>query len=500
VSGRLASALLLCAALTACRAANAPSTPAGVIVAFPSVPRSLVSYRSSDEFSASALRNAYEPLVDLGRDLSLVPCLAESWYSPDDLTWVFRLRRGVTFHDGRPLQAQQVAAVLREASADPASRRSFRDIVSRIEAPDDGTVVVHTYQPSGMLHSVLNVTYIGLDSGVPGRPPVGTGPYRVAEWKPGQRLALEAFEGHREGVPAIRRLEFRGVPDARERARLLRSGEADLAVDVPLEEMDALAGTPGLRVASRQGLRVVHLGMNVLAAGANPLRDRRVREAIATAIDRPALVSGPQRGRADLMEELIPPEVFGHVGTLPARAYDPPRARRLLAEAGYASGFRTTLDYIHGRHQAIDAVAEAIAAALGQVGVKVEPRPATLEQFRDRVSVRKETALFLMGWLSATGDAATTMGSLVRTPSGGGFGLYSTYSDAEVDRFLAEASGLLGRAQRKTALQEAATRVHDQVAVVPLYRQRDLYAFKERLDFDPRLDRRIRGQEIRWRP
>ena len=479
----------------------APSRWSRLVVAYTSGPPSLLSYMSTDEISASILRNVYEPLVDFARDLTLVPCLAESWYTPDELTWVFRLRPGVRLHDGRPLQTRQVATFLERASRDPNARRSLGKAIATVEAPDGRTLVIRTTRPYGWLPNSLAGLPIAVGAQREGALPVGTGPYAVKTWTPGGDTVLEAFADHRDGPPSIRRLEFRVVPDTHDGVQMLRRGEIDLMVDVPSEDQPALQAQPGIRTLSRPGLRVVFLGMNTLKESKrelHPLRDLRVRRAIALAIDRKTIIESQLAGNADLVDELVAPDVFGAHGDLPPRPFDLAVARRLLASARPAGGVRMTLDFVPGRYPNIEAVAEAVASGLRDLGIEVAAKPSDLATFRERVSVKHQADLFLLGWLSSTGDAGTTFENLIQSPAPLAFGVYSSYSNPEVDRLLTDIARPIGAQDRKALLLEVGRIVYDDVPVVPLYRQRDVYACAAGLEFTPRVDRRIRGAEIRW--
>jgi len=495
----------LCLGLLGCGRPGPGPAPSRLIVAYPSGPSSLVSYASNDEFTASVLRNAYEPLVDIASDLSFKPCLAESWHSPDERTWVFRLRAGVRLHDGRTLTATHVVEFIERANRDPASLRGTGNALRSIEATDERTMVMRTQRHYDLIPQRLVFMLIQVPSSRPEAPPLGTGPYVVSSWSPHGDAVLEAFDSYRDGAPAIRRLEFQVVTDARERTQRVRRGEAHLTIDLPTDELADLEATPSVSLATQQGLRVVFLGLNCRAEqlahagpGPNPLRDPRVRQAIALAIDRERLVQGPLGGQADVVEELVPPEVYGHHGGLEPRGYDPAAARRLLAEAGLGHGFQVTLDYIPGRYRANDGVVKRLSADLGGVGIEIRPRANDRRSFGERVSSTTGSAMYLLGLLTATSDAATAFEALVHTRQPG-YGLYSGYSDPEVDRLLAEAAGPLSQGDRKLVLKAVAARIHSQLPVIPLYRQRDLYAFDARLAFQPRLDRRIYGSEIRWR-
>jgi len=499
---RLATAILFVSAV-GCRQ-TAPATPPeqSLVVLCPALPKYLVPYAATDEFSLSVLRNVYEPLVDAGAGLGLTPALAESWHNPDPVTWVFRLRHDVRLHDGRVLTAADVVRYLEAANNDRDHRGASERYIAGVEARDADALVLKTREPTSLLHSFFNANLIAIESGDGGL--VGTGPYEVREFVPGERVVLAAFPDYRDGPPPIRRVEFRAETDAAARARLLAEGAAQLTLDVPSADFAALASSQRVRAIASRGLRVSYLCMNSIArrradGSPNPFLDRRVREAIALSIDRTALVRGPLDGYADVLDEIVPEEVFGHHGGLAARLPDRARARRLLAEAGHGRGFEVSLDYITARHRGMDAVASSIAEQLRPLGIDVTPRPATMTEFRARVSERRDSELFLMSWLNSTGDAAAVLNVLVHSPAGGA-GRYSGFADAQMDALLARTFQPLGHLQRRELLRQVAERVHDSVALVPLYRQHDLWLAARGLDFTPRPDRRIRVFEMRFGP
>jgi peptide/nickel transport system substrate-binding protein len=225
-----------------------------------------------------------------------------------------------------------------------------------------------------------------------------------------------------------------------------------------------------------------------------------VRQAVARAVDRQALVAGPLGGHAELIEELVAPPVFGYDGKIPPTPYDAAAARRLLAEAGYANGFAVDLEYMPRKYRAMDAVARALTAQLGRVGIRLRPRPFEASDLLPRVE-RREPTFYLWGWISTGGDAGVTYDYLVRSP-GQGYGVDNGggYANPEVDRLLEQAAQLLRSDDRRAALQAVARRLHADRPVLPLYLQTDLYAMARDLDFRPRADRRVRGIELRWKP
>ncbi len=505
-SGGRGLGLCLAAALFAC---GRQEPRAGLVVALPAGPVSDAPNAYNEEITNSILSNVYETLATVDPNLSLQPALAESWHSPDDLTWVFTLRRGVRLHDGRDLQATDVAASLEHARTSPASRRRNQlGFVTSIEATDRRTVVIRTRQPTEPLPLRLSTVVVWARAKRPGDPPVGTGPYRFRSFTVGGDVELEAFQDHWQGPPPVASARFVVVPDASERVRRLRQGKVDLVLDVPAEAIPRLRSDPSLRFATRAGLRVLFLAMDYsrekspwVRTAKNPFLDKRVREAVALAIDREGLVRGPLRGTAQRVEEIVSPEEHGgDKDKLFPRAHDPARAKALLADAGYAQGFSVTLDYIAKKYRAIDEVAKAVAHDLGAVGIKVALRPGSVSEIIGRVESR-DTSFYLLGYTNATGDASLSYEYLLHTP-GNGYGLDNGggYSNPELDGLLARALATRVPEESRALFSHMARLVYDDIPVVPLYRQDDLFAYSARIAFTPRLDRRIRVADVRVAP
>ena len=503
----LTSALVvLCAAalLPACRRPQPP--PARVVVAYPVGPASLDPDAAGEEYSISILSNLYETLVDLDHALAVQPGLAASWFMRDDLTWVFVLREGVRLHDGRPLGAADVARSLERSRTGPDSRRQGElTAVASVETEGEQNVVVRTKFAFAALPNRLATVPISVPAAPPGAHPLGTGPYQVARWTPKGDTTLQAWSGYRSGEPRVRELTFRAVAKAEDRVALLREGEAHLMVDVPVESLSELRAA-GRRTLSQKGLRVISLVMDSgresnpeVSTSRNPFRDVRVRRSLAMGLDRAALVVGPLGGDADVVDQIVPPSVFGFHRDLPHLPFDRTEARRLLAEAGYADGFTVSLDFMPARYRAIEGVVGSLITQAAQLGIRITPRPLDATDFFARTG-RRESALYLLGWMSTSGDANATYDFLIHS-RGGGYGTQNAggYASRETDRLIEEASRCLDPHERLSILQGVAERIRADMPLVPLYRQTDLYGLFADLEFEPRVDRRIRGAHLRWR-
>ncbi len=484
-----ASALALVALQCACGPSSKP-----LVVAVPAGPAMLRPNGLNEEFTLSVLSNVYETLVDLDGGLALRPGLAESWHSPDDLTWVFKLRRGVRLHDGRELTAPLAARSLEDARTHPESRRRLQlSMIETIETPDDRTLVLRTSRPFDPLPARLSNVHVWAPAADGGH--VGTGPYEMRHWEPGGDARLSAFPGYRQGHARIADLEFRVLADAGQRVAALRDGRAQLAVDVPAEALEPLRRTRGIETIVQNGLRVLFLAMDAQVR----FRDPRLRRAVALAVDRAALVRGPLGGYAEVVEEIVSPqELGGQQQELPGRRHDPALARRLVAEAGFASGFDVDLEFMPQKYRAMEAVARAIAADLSAVGIRARLLPRTPSEMLARVE-RQQTALYLLGWISDNGDGRMSYEYLLHSPIAG-FGLDNGggYSNPEVDALIERSLARLDGLDRRAVLSRLARLIYDDVPVLPLYRQADLYALDAGLDFRPRLDRRVRAYDMSW--
>jgi peptide/nickel transport system substrate-binding protein len=439
------------------------------------------------------MSNVYEALVDLDPLLQLRPGLAESWYTSDETTWVFRLRNGVHLHDGRVLSAQDVATSLTHAGRDPGSRRRVQLAAVRDVTAEGQTVVIRTTGAFSALPLRLANVYIW-SSGWGGQPE-GTGPYRISSSTPSETV-LEAFDGYRSQPPAIRRLNFRVVPEVDERVRQVSVGEAEFMIDVPAQRVDRLP--KGVQFQAVKGLRVFLLGLSCEPGKENPFSDVRVRRAVSMSINRDQVVA-PAGGYAQGVDRIVSPEELGghHAGVLPQK-YDPERARALLKEAGYTKGFDADL-YLSIKYRHTEVLLDEAVRQLGTVGIRVHPHVLPVEEYVKRIEGH-DMPLFLLGWVSDTGDGRVSYDYLIHTRSGlMGLDNGAGYSNPETDALIEAAS----RTNAPDVLGSLFARLEQQVAedapLIPLFRQDDLYAYPVDLLYTPRLDRRLRFETARWR-
>lgn len=296
----------------------------------------------------------FNGLTRMREDLVVEPDLAESWTYSDDLTrWTFRLRRGVKFHNGREMVADDVVAFYRRL-LDPANNapsRSNYDMVASVSAPDAHTVIFELSSPYGGFADILSdrqvkITPRDMVDQLSTRP-VGTGPFRFESYTPGDRMVLSRNPDYFEpGMPKLAGVELRIIPEMSVKLAALQSGDIDVVWDLPLDQVKSLAGRSGLRVDSVPTASWDAAIMNNLIP---PFNDPRVRRAFNLAVDKADVVELTLFGQGVSTISPIPPTHPFYASDTPVPKADPPAARRLLAEAGHPGGVRVPIIVPVGR-------------------------------------------------------------------------------------------------------------------------------------------------------
>lgn len=427
--------------------------------------------------------NVLEPLIfqDI-RDASLTPRLATAWERVDDTTWRFTLREGVTFHDGTPFNADAVVhSVDRLFSEDISSmnrNQFFGDNLLTATVVDELTVDLSVETPDPILLTriaqiMMTSTETPMDQLV--REPVGTGPYVFEEWSPGQEIVLTRNEAYWGEAPQIAQVTYVWRSEPTVAAQMVEVGEADITMSIP-EEL----ATTDMDVAYPNFVTLYLIP----SAWEAPLDDTRVRRAVNHAIDREALLGTllPQEER--LAVALFPPQTAGYPEDLEPYAYDPDRARELLAEAeadGVDVDAEIQMIGINGHFPRSDEVLEAISAMLNDAGFNTRVRiveTALYRQFRDKPRLDEGPVILQANHDNTTGDAAATVGRHLCTSN------RNPVCDEELDRLINEANSLEGEA-RAEAFSEVARYMHEEVLADILITHRVGFArMSDRLDFD----------------
>jgi peptide/nickel transport system substrate-binding protein len=475
-------------------------------------------------------RHVFEGLVARNPDLTLAPGLAREWAPLADGTgWEFRLDPAARFQDGAPVTAADVAASLARLSTIPNSPGRWTPFVTEVaaaEVVDPRTLRLRTHGPGPLvpanLFSVLVVperaareaTTADLNAG---RAAVGSGPYQLREYAPGERVVLERDPGWWGGTPEPwTRVTFRVISNAAARVAALRAGDVTLIEAVQPRDAAALGRDPSLAVARATSVRLVYVALDqgrdaspelADAEGRplarNPLKDVRVRRALSLAIDRDGIVRQVMEGQAAAAGQLLPAGLTGTDPDLRPDPFDPARARALLAEAGWGGGFRLALAGPNDRFVNDEQVLQAVAQMWERVGVRtrVEAMPSAV--YFGRFAAGAFSAA-LNSWGHGGGEPNTYLAALLATADrarGRGTANPTGYSNPRLDAAIDRALATAGREARAVAWREA-TRLAlaEDAALLPLHHQVNVWAMRRGLAYAPRMDELTLATQLRPAP
>lgn len=459
---------------------------------FPSPPA------ANESYTFEMNRWVLDAVVALDRGLNVAPALAAHWLTPDDRTIVLELRPGLRFSDGRPVSAKDVAASLEAGQRLRWPNDGYLATLASVRALDERRVEVRAARPDPTLLARLAWGFVmpGDVAGPRPGPPLGTAPYTLESWTPGQSFTFARNPWHWGAPAAFARAEFRVVPDDEERLRLVRAGEADLADFVPPEAWTSLEQDERLRLVVGEGLRVLFLGLRV---DRKPFSDPRVREALDLAIDRRALLERVFLGKGSVANQLMPRGSVGYVPEMPASPYDPARARRLLAAAGLRPGHALRLDGPKNRYVRDVQLMHEVARQLESVGLRVEVDAMEKTALYDRLDAGASD-LFLLGWASESGDGADVFEVLFPAPGEKLRGSSNAcgFQDARLDAITRQAQSTGNLRERALVLRRAFERLAELRPIVPLVVQPDSVVYdRRRVAWDPPVSLALRPRDLR---
>jgi peptide/nickel transport system substrate-binding protein len=481
--------------------------PGSVNFLIESMPVNLDPRIGSDGLTEHVYGLIFSSLLAHDARMNIIPDLAERWEATDPVTYVFHLRHGVKFHDGRPLTSADVKFTfdsILDGSVKTPKRGSFRTVAS-IEAPDDWTIVFHLREPYASFLGNLTRPAVGIVPRGSGpeiaQHPIGTGPFRFVNAITDQEVVLERNAEYfgatsavansapgadkagavRELPGNVQRIRFRIVPDAIVRALELRKGSADVAINsLSADMVVTLAKERGIVADEQPGTTIAYIGFNL----EDPiLAHREVRQALAYATDRATLIKYLLRGQARAAGSLLPPNHWAYDPEVPQYDFDPARAERLLDSAGYkrgADGIRFHLEFKTSTEESSRLLSEAIADEWKRVGVAVELRPLEFATFYADLQ-RGSFQLSTQRWVGGNNDPdifELVFSSKKIPPNGSNRG---HYRNPTLDALLDQARVEMNQEKRKALLWEIQKIVAEDEPYINLWYLDNVCVHRERL-------------------
>src|SRR5450830_109459 len=453
----------------------------------------------SESLQFSILGNVFEPLVTRDRNFKLAPGLATDWKQTSPTVWRFNLRQGVKFHDGTPFTADDVIFSYERAKGEGSDLKSYVGQVKEIKKINDHAVDFILYAPFPILPEQISYWYMmskkwceanqatkpvdrrkGIENAASFRAN-GTGPYRVRERQPGVHTTYARngnYWGKIDGN--VDEVIFTPIGNDATRVAALLTGELDVMEPVPLQDVERVKNSPKLKVLQGPELRIIFLGMDQKrdellyssVKGKNPFKDKRVRQAFYQAIDIDGIKKTVMRGASNPSALLVGPGINGFQPDMKRLPYDVEAAKKLMAEAGYASGFEVSMNCPNDRYVNDARICQAVAANLARINVKINLQAETKGTYFPKI-LRRDTSFYMLGWTPSTYDSHNALNALVACVDDKGAGQFNlgAYCNPKVDELTKKIQAETDKAKRNAMIREAFEIHNADVGHIPLHQQ-----------------------------
>lgn len=445
--------------------------------------------------------NMFNYLVKKDREQKVQPDLATSWEIVNDKTWRFKLREGVTFHNGDPFTAEDVKFTLERIAKDQKllEHGNYKQIKEvKVIDPHTVEIITHESEPvllnrlsrlgSGMLPSKY-IKEKGWDEFL--KNPVGTGPYKFQEWQRDDRLTLVKYDQYFGDKAKWDKLVFRAIPEDATRVAELLTGGVDIAVNIPPSDLERIESNEGTHTATGPTQRVMQLTLRTTPGTVT--ENPKVREAIDLAIDEKAIVDSILAGGGTPTRTRVTPGNFGaNPDFYDKSLYDPERAKQLLAEAGYPNGLDISFNSTSGRYLKDKETAELIQAMLAEVGIRAKLQPMEWSKFNETYKAKKFGEMFMIAYANSMFDASLAFDRLTTERAKG----ESDYSNPEVDKLLKDAEKNMNLETREQQYKKVQEIVVEERPHIYMYQMNANYGVSDKINFEPRLDEMLFADEI----
>lgn len=456
----------------------------------------------TDGESLMVTKQIFDTLVDYGQqDTSINPALATEWtVSEDGLTYTFKLREGVKFHDGTDFNADAVVFNFERWMNGTADQFPYYismfggfkgdegHVIKEVKAVDASTVEFTLTRPQAPF--LANIAMVPFGIGSPAaiekhgdkftENPVGTGPFKFVSWARNDKIVLEKnADFWLEGYPKLDSVIYQVIPENSARLNALMTGEIDIADGLNPSDLSQIEGNADLQAYKRPSMNVGYLGLTQQKDPNHPLNNKLVRQALNHAVDKQAIIDAFYAGLAEPAKNPMPPSVQGYYDGIEAYPFDLEKAKALLAEAGFPNGFEMDLwampvsrPYMPDGRK----VAEVLQASFAEIGVKAEIVSFEWATYLDKAA-KGEAEAFLLGWTGDNGDADNFLYALLDKDAIGSNN-YSYYASEELHKVLVEAQSTPDQATRNELYKKAQEIIHEDAPWVPLVHSTPLMAGK----------------------
>ncbi len=463
----------------------------------------------------SQARHFFDNLIFFDENQQLKPGLAESWKLLDDQTWELKLRKDVKWHDGAPFTADDVLFTFdrtgKVQGSTSSSLRFFTLGGKKATKVDDYTVRVAT--DKGYVLTLQDLAVFGIISKKhgtgagaaeysSGKAVVGTGPYKFSQYTSGSQIDMVANPDYWGGKPQWDQVVIKSIKSNPSRVAALLSGEVDIIDYVPPEDLEHVRANKNIALHESASNRLIYLELDTArditpqvktlsgAPMVNPLRDWRVRKAMSMAIDRNAIISQVLSTMGIPASQMLPQGFFGVINDFPVEKYDLAGAKELLAEAGYGKGFHLTVHGPNDRYVQDRKIIETVAQMLSRLGLKIEvvTLPKSVYFTRSR---ELEFSVALKGYGSDTGEVGSSLVNVIESYNAEkrtGASNAGRYQNPRVDKAIDEALVTMDDNKRSKLFQEATRISMNDLAIIPLHFQKNVWASRMGIHYVARTD------------
>ncbi len=498
-------------------AGSAPARAQTLTLAVASAPTSVDPHYHNLGPNNSLADHIFSQLIEMDANTRPTPGLALSWKAVSPTEWEIKLRPGVKFHNGDAFTGEDVAYTLARVPTvknSPGSFQIYTRGVTKVDIVDPLTLRLTTRSVMPLLPIDLSQVAIlphrlGPDPATEDfnslKNAIGTGPYRITTYRQGDRAELERYDGYWGDKPHWNHVNYRMIPNDSARTSALLAGDVDFIEAVPTADLQNLRRDKRVALADAVSLRFAYVyfdrtrpngGMPYVSGpdgeklDHNPLEDLRVRRALSIAINRQAIVDRVMEGAAVPTGQFLAKGASSYVDDIGVPKYDPEAAKKLLAEAGYPRGFRLTLHGPNDRYVNDEKVIQAIGQMWSRIGIQTKVDAITWPNYIGRAS-KQEFSAFFVAWGISSGEASNPLRALIHTfDASKGFGPANRarYSNPALDAVIEKGMSITDDAAREEVLKQATRMAMDDLAMITLYQQKNIWGMKPNLRYVARAD------------